>query len=498
MDIIVLRDLRMFGIDYGANKNYTVSDSLGLLMVNSGFAKKYLPDTTIASDVLNTHSAQHDSIKLFRRLGNKPVSFSATAYAFGDSLSRYLTNYGASDAAHMYISLFKAKHPEYLTWIEMALPGGTIYNMITGIGTQTAFVAGDLCIGLLGTNDARNTSPYPANRYDLERYAASYLAFLAVPEAYKVRAVNRNTNTINPAITATVGSIVSLNAVAAAGFSIALYNNSAQANDQISFSVPAGDTLYLWVWKGVNIYLNSIRITVDGDDVTSGGYYNSVQIPGTTFFPAMIRITGLPNTTHVVKLTALGVAIPFIFQCAACFDSSAVQGTNVIVGGTIPQDPLSTTWGVAQYPAPAGAGTSSSAALVVTGVGSLFTQQVGIGWLVANAGYTQIKTVTAVSSDTSLTTDTAFSPALAAEVVKFISPNLQQNYQRGATDNFWSQIVKKIAGQLKRDGLNVFYSDVVADFDVRGHLYTDLVHMNDQGNNHAFKKIENTYQTGNE
>lgn len=498
MDIIVRRNMRVQGVDYVGNTKYSVTELLGNYMVNSGFADNLINIPIVSPDSLTKHNAEHNALNLYRKISQSPVGLSAKAYAFGDSISQYTVNHGASDAAHMWTNLFKTEHTEYPSWTELAISGGTVYEMMTGAGIQTAFNPGDLCVGLLGVNDLRTHKPLAQNKYDLERYMQAYLAFLAVPEIYKVRAVNIGTATKNPSITTNAGIVATLAGISAGGFSTVIYNSSQGANDSISFSVPAGDTLYLWVWKGSAIYPNSIVITVDGDSVTSGGYYDSVPMTGHNWFPALIRITGLANTTHTVTLKTPNASVPFIFQCAACFDSSTVTGTNVIVGNTLPQAPLSTAWGTGQYPAPSGAGTASSTGITVTGTSTLFNQQAGVGWLIANAAFTQIKSVIGIASDTSLTTDSAFSPALSAEGYKLISPDLQRSYQRGAADNYWTPIVKKIATELSNDGLNVFYADVQGDFDVNGHLYSgDLIHPNDQGHLHIANVVQRVFNYGN-
>jgi hypothetical protein len=60
-------------------------------------------------------------------------------------------------------------------------------------------------------------------------------------------------------------------------------------------------------------------------------------------------------------------------------------------------------------------GTASSSGTTVTGTSTLFTTELNVGSVIVVGA--QVRTVTAIASDTSLTTDIAFSPALSGSTI---------------------------------------------------------------------------------
>ena len=405
---------------------------------------------------------------------NRSTAIGANAYAFGDSISTYTQAHGSSSIANMWSSLFKAANAAYV-WAETAQSGAEIYDMITNtVYNQAQFASGDLCVGLLAVNEMRFYPPTETFRFDEKQKISSYLAWMATPETLKTRAIVIGGATVNPAITIT-GTWANLGVSA-----VTAYNATQTVGDSVTLTLPKGDTIYIWLWKG-QAYAGSVKVEVDGETVSTGGYYDSVNLSRTTFCPGFLRIDGLANTTHTLKITALVNNVPIIFQGAACFDSTFPLSTNVLVGNTLPMQGDSNIWGTAQYPVITGVGTVSSTGLTVTGAGSTFTQQVTVGSLIGPTSRSQMKTVTAVTNDTSLTTDMAFSPVLAAaSSYVIVDPATQSVYQAGAARTYWSAIISEVVAMLYNDGFNVVLVDVNAFYDANG-MCADLIHPNDFG-----------------
>jgi len=276
----------------------------------------------------------------------------------GCSLDSGSTAYGGGTLSQMYMQLLAANYnfntlgsaPNGTTYIDTAVAGTVHVSQITASNNALSFASTDLIVaGNFLFNNMRIWGPDPSiYMVDLQQSIEAFLAFFAIPESLKVRAIIAGTTTLNTTNVVDSG--------AGSGwpyYSLTVgtqFNNmarrSAIASDTLTFTPPtAGDTVYIWYFRGLLDVIASL--TVDGVTYTVGGpvTYADRLAANTNYELMLLRVTGLANTTHTVVITAPSAgAFPGYFSVfgVACFNSATIAtlAPAVVVGNVAPMIPL--------------------------------------------------------------------------------------------------------------------------------------------------------------
>lgn len=255
------------------------------------------------------------------------VSEAATLYQFGNS---YDSGTGAGTTANGFASLIAAANGWTLT--TTATDGHTLDQYVNSqFGSRVITAGMNICGSFL--NDLRYYGPLPANREQfLDNFRAA-MAYLAVPDTYKVHAgINSAGSTdYNPACT------YAPNSAAWNGAGTVFKDNTA-ASRALSTSTSgasitatvSGSTVI--VWYGQNIAsAGLISILVDGQTFASGsiGTLPKADSPtGDEWMLACTIIEGLPSGAHTVVFRSDSTN-PVVHLATAGFNADCFSGANV-------------------------------------------------------------------------------------------------------------------------------------------------------------------------
>lgn len=245
----------------------------------------------------------------------------STAFFFGDSIT---TGVGASPSSNSYANLLIAR----MGWTasNLAISGGSIMDWIINAYNQT-INPDTISVVLPGFNDARfiGTNAAQQTAYQDALYAAC--AFLAIPEAQKIKANDAAVTFSGVWATSPIRS-----------FGKYTNNQNASATFKVS-----GTTVYCSVIQQNG---NGGVVRVDIDGVTVGSFdlnrpvANGGAVSSINYMPMLLRFPGLSEGLHTVVLTktdatdATGnhaLSIDFVAGNGA----KAVGQSKVFVGSTL-------------------------------------------------------------------------------------------------------------------------------------------------------------------
>lgn len=251
----------------------------------------------------------------------------------------YDARQGSSSTANSMSGFVAAQ----MGWTEtnIAVGGSTINDYANSQFGSRVITAGDNIAGTFGLNDLRYYGPSPTKRAQFIDNFYAALTYLAIPDANKVHAgVNSGGFTdYNPAVIYLpssasfngAGTVFKGNTAASRALTVAVNGASIQVN-------VTGDTVYIWYGQsfgGSGAFLPII------DGVTYGSGSHStlplVDHPSTpgTWMLGCLRIAGLPNGPHTVKVQTVSASATVVLAVAG-IDSTNFVGANVYASGIAP------------------------------------------------------------------------------------------------------------------------------------------------------------------
>lgn len=272
----------------------------------------------------------------------KPAA-TASLFAFGDSLTE---GQGMSVPANTRYSKLVA-NAKGLTEVNLAQGGTAAGRWVNDRIASRAFNAGDQMLILPGFNDARWGGATPNNLAQYESNLLGTLAWLGVPDASKVY-TQIDSSTPNPALTNSGGWTLGVTwAGQQAQSRCGIYGNS---SGQWIEGTVTGDVVHIML-GGYSGFASACQITIDGVSMGAGSINPQplIGIPdGQTepWQPYCVRVTGLSNGPHVVRVTLTSNANLLVGYLAG-YDSSVNTRPMVYVGSA----PRMTAAGYAVAPA---------------------------------------------------------------------------------------------------------------------------------------------------
>jgi lysophospholipase L1-like esterase len=403
-------------------------------------------------------------------------------FAFGDSITNGLGSTNATTKSYRALlnARYIAKLPTSINLsVTGAIPGSYFNNASTAPNYQ--FVAGDICFCQFGLNSVINNNGAPLSPVyynDLLKSSMSSLAWFAVPESAKVRAHDPLVNTnANPAVTF-AGAWTHNYSVYS---TIASYGNGA-GTSTATFTTPAGNCIYVWMYRTAATGQGTFNITIDG--VVYVGETSGLSYSAATggFEPTLLRYNVPYAASHTVQLAL--VSGSYIFTAGvACFTRGAVDGATVLA--MLPTD----------LPQAGYTQQSSYAITTLTGNGTTSTATTSFAHMlttgdlitVANASVAGFNVASVAVTVTSSTTFTYLSTGTpSATGATYTAPAVIGGFftGTGALQRL-NQVTRQAIENLFNDGLNVVCVEPPVNHDpaihVVGNASADSVHDNDNG-----------------
>ena len=401
--------------------------------------------------------------------------------AIGDSHALSDSAVGASSAANMHMAMLAANYgfggangvSNGTNFINSAVSGAQSKAYINTLNQGIAAASTDLLTGFLCFNDVRFTLNDPASSMDdRASMLAAKLSWFMIPESLKVRAVNVNTTTPNPAVTLTGNFAYWVMSADSTLNKLAIRGTTGTA----TFTTGVGNTVYVWYGKNTNS--DQFQIAVDGVTYNVGGpiAYAADVNGSSNSDPFLLRITGLANTTHTVVVTPSPNAA--VVLGVAAFDYRTIWGQSAcaLFGNVIPMTPGVALRGYDQDIAEQNSTLSSKFATLITpSVGaSPYTYTLPEDGLVTISGGTvsaidisrdRATTFNASGLLTGGDITAAHGDAIkitytVAPTVKFYPIRAVNTLGAASVKTLWNPMIDRMAAMLRSDNLRIKIIDM--------------------------------------
>jgi len=239
-----------------------------------------------------------------------------TATAFGDSITAGFVS-SSLDPANAYATAVAAGRTWTLTNSGVAstlLQDAGQMDAIMGVSTGTA----SNYFMLSGYNDMRSGGTTAANKATYQDALYSAVAWLAIPDVHKVKALGTSVAYSGAWSPATVHG--------------AKYTTT---NGDSATMTLYGSTIYV-VSERVNGQTGTFTLTVDGVSFgTFNCFGNTISPSSRAYCPFLIRITNLTDKAHTVVLAKSGGDVVYFNWAAGASGSLTSNGPNVFVGNCL-------------------------------------------------------------------------------------------------------------------------------------------------------------------
>lgn len=446
----------------------------------------------------------------------------------GDSLSLAGAANGTSTIANMcmrklsaYLGLGTtdgngAGAPNGTTFVEAAVNAVPANRYLNALNNALSLTSSDLIAGIWMFNTMRFLGPDPASLQDMQPTLEGILAWHAIPESKKIRAINAGTTTPNASVV-TAGTWAYFSMSAGTDLNqLGLRGTSAAGT--ATFPSVTGDTVYVWyarstIGEAFSVSIDGTSYNVGGTVVyaTHLGVFNSWEI-------CLLRVNGLLNAIHTVVITRSPSNATVI--AIAGFDSTVIRSScpAVLIGNcppmlsglatlgyafpaTVANDPLSALLsGSATFDPPSlASGAGATTTLTVTGA-ALGDEVTSVSFSLDLQGITVTAWVSAAN-----TVSVRFQNGTAG-VLDLASGTLRARVRSasgtgagvgGAGVPFsygdsgvaaYNNILRRAISNLQDDGLRIDMIDMPAILNPAADVSVgDSVHFTDGGNEKMFR-----------